>query len=467
MTRSRARIATFWLALGPRFLPFADAASAEFPLGRLLRLSLFQVTAGMAVVLLNGTLNRVMIVELGMSAALVAAMVALPMVFAPFRALIGHRSDTHRSYLGWRRVPFIWMGTLLQFGGFAIMPFALLLLSGTGEGPVWAGKLGAAFAFLLVGAGLATAQTAGLALAGDLAPKAKRPRVIALLYVMLLIGTVASGLLFGRLLGEFDPMRLIQVVQGAALATVVLNVIALWKQEARDPARTRHDTVHPTFAQAWAALAGRKGARRLLAASALGTFGFGMQDILLEPYGGQVLGLSVGDTTQLTALAAMGALAAFAIAARLLERRFDPHRLAAIGLLAGIASFSAVIFSAPMAAPALFRIGVAGIGFGGGLFMLATLAAAMDLGTSDDLGTALGGWGAVQATAAGAAIAAGAFLGDAVGSVAGVIAGYSFVYHLEILLLFATLAVLGPLAAHSRRAAGSNSTRFGMAEFPG
>ena len=51
--------------MGTRFLPFADAATAELPLGRLLRLSLFQVSVGMAVALLNGTLNRVMIVELG------------------------------------------------------------------------------------------------------------------------------------------------------------------------------------------------------------------------------------------------------------------------------------------------------------------------------------------------------------------------------------------------------------------
>ena len=80
----------------------------------------------MAVVLLTGTLNRVMIVELGVSAWLVALMVALPLVFAPLRALIGFRSDVYRSALGWRRVPFIWIGTLLQFGGLAIMPFALI-----------------------------------------------------------------------------------------------------------------------------------------------------------------------------------------------------------------------------------------------------------------------------------------------------------------------------------------------------
>jgi BCD family chlorophyll transporter-like MFS transporter len=110
MTSLNAALARGWTRLGPRFLPFADAATAELPLPRLLRLSLFQVSAGMALVLLNGTLNRVMIVELGVPSALVALMVSLPLLFAPFRALIGFRSDTHRSLLGWRRVPYIGSG---------------------------------------------------------------------------------------------------------------------------------------------------------------------------------------------------------------------------------------------------------------------------------------------------------------------------------------------------------------------
>jgi MFS transporter, BCD family, chlorophyll transporter len=238
MRRLNDTLAQAWGQLGPRFLPFADAATAELPLGRLLRLSLFQVSVGMAVALLNGTLNRVMIVELGVATWLVALMVSLPLVFAPFRALIGFRSDTHRSVLGWRRVPYIWMGTLLQFGGLAIMPFALLVLSGDTHGPAIVGDLGAALAFLLVGAGLHTTQTAGLALATDLAPAASRPRVVALLYVMLLVGMVAGALAFGALLADFSQIRLIQVIQGAALTTMVLNLVALWKQEARDPSRT-------------------------------------------------------------------------------------------------------------------------------------------------------------------------------------------------------------------------------------
>src|SRR5271165_3486533 len=227
-----------WMKLGMRFLPFADAATEELPIERLLRLSLFQISVGMAVVLLNGTLNRVMIVELGVPSWLVGCMVSLPLVFAPLRAMIGFRSDNHFSALGWRRVPYIWFGTLLQFGGLAIMPFALIVLSGDANGPGWIGDAAAALAFLLVGAGVHTTQTAGLALATDLAPEHARPRVVAFLYVMLLIGMVASAFVFGEALADFREFRLIQVVQGAAVVTIALNVAALWKQEPRDPART-------------------------------------------------------------------------------------------------------------------------------------------------------------------------------------------------------------------------------------
>jgi BCD family chlorophyll transporter-like MFS transporter len=234
--RARAAIVKGLMSFGPHVLPFADAGTAELPMSRLLRLSLFQVTVGMAAVLLIGTLNRVMIVELAVPAWIVAVMLALPLLFAPFRALVGFRSDTHRSVLGWRRVPFIWFGTMLQFGGLAIMPFALLILSGDTTGPIVVGQIAAALAFLLVGAGLHTVQTVGLALATDLAPAHARPRVVALLCAMLLFGMAVSALAFGALLAHFSEIRLIQVVQGSAVVTMVLNCAALWKQEARSTA---------------------------------------------------------------------------------------------------------------------------------------------------------------------------------------------------------------------------------------
>lgn len=220
--------------MGPRFLPFAEVATKDLPLSRLLRLSLFQVSVGMALVLLVGTLNRVMIVELDVPAWLVAVMLALPLVFAPFRALIGFRSDTHRCALGWRRVPFIWKGTLWQFGGFAIMPFALLVLAQQGESylyPMWLGQVSAGLAFLLVGAGVHTVQTAGLALATDLTPPESHPKVVGLMYVTLLFGMIISALVFGAALENFSPGRLVRVIQGAAVVTVLLNFVAMWQQE--------------------------------------------------------------------------------------------------------------------------------------------------------------------------------------------------------------------------------------------
>jgi BCD family chlorophyll transporter-like MFS transporter len=211
-----SKFAQGWKRWARSFLPFADVATPELPLLQLLRLSLFQVTVGMAAALLVGTLNRVMIVELAVPAWLVALMVALPLLFAPFRALVGFRSDTHRSVLGWKRVPYIWMGTLIQFGGLSIMPFALILLSGDiTNGPAWIGPVSAALAFLLTGAGMQITQTSGLALATDMATEDTRPGMVALMHVMLLVGMVVSGLAFGLLLADFSALRLIQVVQGA------------------------------------------------------------------------------------------------------------------------------------------------------------------------------------------------------------------------------------------------------------
>ncbi len=477
MNRIEAALVRQWQRVGTNFLPFADAATRELPLGRLLRLSLFQISVGMATGLLVGTLNRVMIVELGVSASLVALMIAMPLLFAPFRALIGFRSDTHRSAFGWRRVPFLWLGTMLQFCGFGIMPFALILLSGDHTSPMWIGQVGGAFAFLLVGAGMQITQTAGLALATDLAPVESRPRVVALMYVMLLVGMLVSSVVFGALLQGFTPVRLIQVVQGAGFISLVLNSVALWKQEARRTrALTDEQPVRPAFISSWTRFAAFGKTRRFLVVVALGTAAFSMQDVILEPYGGEVLKLSVSATTLLTALIAIGALTGLVWAARSLQQGRDPYRLCAVGLMVGVVAFSAIICADPLGAPLMFRAGATLVGFGGGVFAVGTLIAAMNLDSAADAGLTLGAWGAVQATAGGLAIAAGGVLRDAVGYLASSGAmgealntpstGYSAVYHVELALLFLTLIALGPLVSRKTQITEPRSAHFGLAEFP-
>jgi BCD family chlorophyll transporter-like MFS transporter len=437
-----------WLQRGTKYLPFSDAASVDLPLSRLLRLSLFQVSVGMALALLIGTLNRVMIVELHVPASWVSVMVAMPIVVAPFRALIGYSSDTHHSELGWKRVPFIWRGTMVQFGGLALMPFALLVLSGQGhssQAPMWIGHWGAGVAFLLVGAGLHTTQTAGLALATDLAPEESRPKVVGLMYVMLLVGMMLSAVGFGAFLSDFSPGRLIQVIQAAAILTLVLNVIALWKQESRVRIPLNQRPKNATFQESWARFChGGQAIRRLIAVG-MGTMAFSMEDILLEPYGGEILHLSVGATTALTATLALGGLLGFALASNVLGKGFDPFRMASIGAFCGIPAFLAVILSAPVGSALMFAIGITAIGFGGGLFGHGTLTATMNLAPRGQSGLALGAWGAVQATAAGVAIAAGGVIRDLVDALYQAPLGYDAVYALEMVMLVVTMLTMMPL----------------------
>ena len=146
-------------------------------------------------------------------------------------------------------------------------------------------------------------------------------------------------------------------------------------------------------------------------------------------------------------------------------------------MVVGLFAFAAVILSDPLGSPFLFRAGAVLIGLGGGLFSVGTLTAAMELGEAGGSGLALGAWGAVQATAAGAATALGGTLRDGVQHLAdagalgpaltGPAVGYSAVYHIEIALLFVALAAIGPLARHAGGRPERTTGKFGLAEFPG
>ncbi len=470
-----------WRRLGTKWLPFADVANEELPFSRLLRLSLFQLSVGLVQTLFAGTLNRVMIVELAVPASVVAIMLAIPLLVAPLRALVGFKSDTHRSVLGLKRVPYLWLGSWLQFSGLAIMPFALLVLSEAGtRTPVWLAWGGTGLAFLLAGAGAHTTQTAGLALATDVVREDKRPRVIAMMYLMMLLGTLIAALLLGTLLRDFNELKLIQVIQGTAVFTVVCNLVSLWKQEARVRGVVPYakGERRPMFGEAWKTFAAGGSAVRLLVASGLGFFAFNLQDVLLEPYGGEILGLSVAATTGLTAIMAVGAVFAFGLAAWALKRSADPIRLAALGALVGVAGFAGIIFASPLESGAMFRLGTMAIGFGEGLFGVGTLSTAMTLRDPSQHGIALGAWGAVFATAEGSSFAISGIMKDWLshlvdsGSLGAGMSlpsvPYSVVYHLEIFVLFATLVALGPLVRRREMQVREEliARPFGLADIP-
>lgn len=202
-----------------------------------------------------------------------------------------------------------------------------------------------------------------------------------------------------------------------------------------------------------------------------------MQDILLEPYGGEILGMSVGRTTLLTGFWAAGTMAGFAWAAKSLGRGGEMYRIAARGLLIGISAFSVIILAEPLEIHSLFYLGAAGVGLGGGLFSVGTLLGAMAVSARSENGIVVGAWGAVQSTAMGCSLLAAGLIKNGVNSLAldGRLgeamttraAGYLTVYSFEIVLLFACLAVIGPLTGLRYRAVGSGDMRLGLAEMPG
>jgi BCD family chlorophyll transporter-like MFS transporter len=189
--------------------------------------------------------------------------------------------------------------------------------------------------------------------------------------------------------------------------------------------------------------------------------------------------MSVGATTSLTALWAAGTLAGLAISARAAVAGTDMHRMAGYGAVIGIGALTSVILAATFGSKLLLGIGVASTGMGGGLFLVGTLLSAMALSADGQSGLALGSWGAVQAFCAGAGIAVGGILRDVVGHMAlagrlgetlnNPATGYVVVYQIEILLLFATLVAIGPLARRTslqgtdERVTGG---KFGLPDFP-
>jgi len=466
--------------ISKNILPFSDAGSTNFSLFQLLRLSLFQISVGMATVMLAGTLNRVMIVELLVPASLVAIMIAIPVLIAPLRTFYGHKSDTYKSFIGWKRIPYMWFGSLFQFGGLAIMPFAIIILSGDQTvGPSWAGEVLVAIAFLFTGIGMHITQTVGLALAADRATKENRPRVVALLYFMFLFGMGISAVVIGILLADFSKLRLIQVVQGSAVLTLILNLVAVWRQEQIIINQQKNDKSEKFFLS-WKKFISDRKTNSLIWVVFWGTLAFSMQDVLLEPYGGQILGLSVSETTNLTGVWALGALLGLALAANNSKKTVSSVSNAMTALLIGIVGFSAIIFSSPMQFPFLYFLGTLFIGFGTGLFSVSLLIIAMVLSSKTNLGSGfiLGSWGAAQAIGAGLGIAVGGILRDVVNKIAlsGYLGstfennsiGYIFVYHLEILFIFITLIVLGMLSQeiNKRKIKDHDQKSFGLTEIP-
>lgn len=424
-----------------------------------LRLGLFQFGMGVSLAPITGTLNRVLIDELRIPAVAVGFLIAIHYFVSPARALIGFRSDVARAAGSWR-TPYLVLGAMLTYGGLATAPFSLILLSGDGALTFPIAMAVCTLIFLAYGVGVNIVETIYLATVSDITPARERGRVLGVLWVMLVLGTIVSSIVMGQLLVRYSHFRLIQVMQGSAVIFIALTFVAMYGQERLKPNGELEDVADPirvreTLGQQVRLLMGQAPLRNLFLVLFLATLGFATHDVLLEPYGGQVLGMSVTQTTRLTALWGAGMLAGIALGAVMLWRGRSAVLLISLGCLLGVGGFVAVTLASDGALLGPFRTGVALIGAGRGMFIVGALALVMGLVDRNHAGLFIGLWGITQALAQGLSTIGGGLGRDLVQRATGDVAlGYTAVYGVSLSLLALATALLLALRLGRRLKSG-------------
>ena len=378
----------------------------------MLRLALVQTAIGAIVVLVTSTLNRIMIVELALPAALPAALVALHYAVQLLRPRVGHGADR-----GGRCTPWIIRGMGLLACGGVLAAAATALIAAR---PI-AGLGLALGAYVAVGAGVAAAGTSNLVLLTKRIEPARRATAATVMWIMMILGFGLSAGVAGHFLQPYSPQRLVLVYAIAAASAFVLTVLAVWNVESdAQPAEQAVD-VRAAGARAagGTALHGARGAgfgaalRALLADPVARCFtlflfvsmlAFSAEELLIESFAGLVFQYAPGRSAQLAALEHGGVLcgmvAVALIGVRVRARSFRGWMIAGtIGSAVAIGGLALIgLFELAAALPTAVFL----LGFANGTFAVAALGAMMELSAAGGRGREglrMGVWGAAQAVA--------------------------------------------------------------------
>jgi BCD family chlorophyll transporter-like MFS transporter len=443
-----------------------NAMRAQTSLGwvALVRLGLAQAALGSIVVLTTSTLNRIMVVELGLAAVIPGALVGLHYGVQITRPLWGHGSDR-----GGRRTPWIVGGV------------ALLALAGVGAAMATAlmaenfaaGFLLAILTFILIGFGIGAAGTSLLALLASGVSAERHPAAATLVWLMMIFGIAVTAVVSGKFLDPFSMSRLIEVTAVAGAAALALTVLAVYGVEKSVRGSRAHEDRAPSasfresLADAWA----DPQARMFTVFVFVSMLGYSMQDLILEPFAGLVFGMTPGETTGLSGIQNGGVFVGMVlvgVAGSLLARRV-PAILKCFtvgGCLLSAATLAALAFSATAGTHWPLAANVFALGFANGVFAVAAIASMMALaGTAGKsrVGLRMGLWGAAQGIAFGLGGFAGTVAVDLLRAIdVSVPLAYGSVFLLEG-SIFLAAAVIASMIAPARTAAGG----AGMAYAPG
>jgi BCD family chlorophyll transporter-like MFS transporter len=326
--------------------------------------------------------------------------------------------------------------------------------------------------FLAYGIGINIVETAYLALVSDITPPHARGKVLSILWAMLILGTVVSAVIVSNLLVDYSHQLLIQVMQASAIIFVVLTVIALWQQERLNPdgtIRSHLKTVRVRLGlwQSIRMLGEQKVLRGLFIVIFVATLAFSTHDVLLEPYGGQVLGMSVSATMQLTALWGVMTIVGVGSAAFLLWRKRPPVILIGVGCGIGLLGFGVISYASDAELVNIFRVGVGLISLGRGLFLVGSIILVMSLTDISHAGLFLGIWGIVQAMAQGIGVIGGGLVRDVVQmQTESVALGYTVVYSASLVCLLSVILLLVFRLGRQLRVSDIRMPWAGLEEIP-
>ncbi|NIJ08425.1 BCD family chlorophyll transporter-like MFS transporter [Sphingomonas vulcanisoli] len=378
------------------------------PLGWLgiVRLGLVQSSIGAIVMLATSLLNRVMVVEYALPAALPAGLVAWHYAVQLSRPMWGHGSDRGR-----RRTPWIifGMGTLALGSLLAIDALSLLATHS-----VW-GFILSILAFSMIGAGVGAAGTSLLALLATQVAPERRAAAASITWIMMVAGIVVTAGIAGALIDPFSLPRLAMVAGGVAGGAFLVAVLAVWGVEQRSTAEAIvADAVPgPSFGVALREILEDDEARRFTIFVFLSMLAYSMQDLILEPFAGLLFGFTPGQSTQLSGVQHGGVLAGMILigvggsafggrSAAGMRRWIVGGCIGSALALAGLSLAARVGPTWPLSA------NIAALGFANGVFAVAAIGAMMGLagagggaGEGGREGIRMGVWGAAQAIAFG------------------------------------------------------------------
>lgn len=432
--------------LAPR--PPARSAYRPVSIWRLLRWGLREFAAGLLSVLVVGVLNRVMAVELGVSLTVVSLVVGGYNLAAPLALALGHRSD-RRPLFGYRRSGYVIAGAITTGIAACFAPDAAHVIAESGTAP-WAVALGLGL-FGFMGLGMYGSGTAFFSLLADQCPPRDRARAAAVVYTQLMLGILAGVALTTATLDDAGrgELRGLFIVVGSAVA--ILSTVAVWGTEPRwDPEPAESAEPGDGLLTALRALAAQPGALRFFTFLLIATAALFLQQTILEPFGGVVLGLSVGQSTGFNAVLVLGVLAGMGLGARFVAPRVGVIGLAAFGLVASAAAFGALSLGAALASEEIVWPALAGLGVGTGLFTVAGLSLMMGLSPPGAVGLAMGSWTLSHAIANGLATSGGGAAFDLARLFTGSDGlAFAAVFALEGLMLLALLPLLASLTDRS------------------